>query len=50
MAAGIESLVPGAGRLEVRHARVAVVWYPDGREPAVPAAELMVAGAVRGAR
>jgi hypothetical protein len=50
VAAGIESLVLEAGRLEVRHARVAVVWYPDGRVPAVPVAELMVGGAARGAR
>ncbi len=50
IAAGIESLPLSVEQITVRHARLGLVWYPEGRAPAVPAAELMVAGAIRGAR
>lgn len=50
IAAGIESEALRHDRFAVRHARIGLVWYPDGREPAAPAAELMIAGGVRGNR
>jgi len=50
LAAGVESMRLGAENVEVRAARVAVAWYPEGTEPAPLPDDPMVAGAVRESR
>ncbi len=50
IASGVETVDLGREEIAVRYARVGVVWYPAGREPAQSAAALMTGGAVRGER